>query len=97
MDYNNMNNWPLDRDSLPRSGNYGFGDDGGWYGQEEVVSVGTWIGILILLAIPIVNFIALLVIAFSDINTNIKNYAKAVLIIFGIGLLLALLLRGCTL
>lgn len=95
MDYNNMNNWHSDRDRGSRSGNYGFGFDGGGDGRDEIVSVSTWIGIFIVLAIPFVNFIAMLVMAFSDINKNIKNYAKASLVMIVISFVFVLFFKGC--
>ncbi len=70
--------------------------DRGSGGSEEVVSIGTWVLILILTAIPIVNIIAVLVMAFGVDNENIKNYGKAALIIIGIGLLFAILLGACS-
>jgi hypothetical protein len=61
--------------------------------EDDVVSIGMWILLLILTAIPIVNIIALLFMAFGDHNLNIKNYGKASLIIVAIPLTLIILLR----
>jgi len=66
------------------------------YNSDEVVSIGAWIGILIVTAIPFVNFIGLLIMAFVVENKNIKNYARASLTLLVIGLVLAILLRGCS-
>ena len=65
-------------------------------GTDKVVSIGSWIGILILTAIPFINLIALLIMAFSSDNENIKNYGKASLIIVAIPLALLILLRACS-
>lgn len=54
--------------------------------QSSVVSVGQWIGTMIITAIPLVGFIMLLVWAFSgDTNPSKKNYARAALILGIIG------------
>lgn len=63
--------------------------------NEEVVSLGSWVGVLILLAIPIVNIIGVIAMSFMDINQNLKNFARATLILMGIGLLFGLLFGGC--
>lgn len=60
---------------------------------DSVVSVGLWIVIFIVTAIPIVNFIALLIFAFGSGNKNIKNYARACLIVFVIVFFIALIIR----
>ncbi|GEL78355.1 hypothetical protein [Tenuibacillus multivorans] len=60
------------------------------YYDDDVVSIGTWILILILTAIPFINIIALLVLAFGSHNENLKNYAKAVLILMVIVILLSI-------
>lgn len=60
--------------------------------DDDVVTVGMWILIAILLAIPFVNIIAILFMAFGTVNQNIKNFARANLIIIGIILLLYILL-----
>ncbi len=64
--------------------------------SDEVVSIGMWIGILILTAIPFVNIIAVLYMAFGASNENIKNFGKASLIMIGISLLFLLLFGGCS-
>lgn len=60
------------------------------------ISIGMWIGILILLAIPIVNIITLFYLAFGCENGSLSNYGKASLILGGIVLVLVFLLRGCS-
>ena len=63
--------------------------------KNNVISTGTWILILIMQAVPFVNIIILLVIAFGRFNNNLKNYARAILIMLVIGIFIALLLNGC--
>lgn len=63
-------------------------------GNSEVVTIGTWMGIMLILAIPIVNLIAIFIMAFGSSNMNIKNFGRATLIFAGIGLVLSLLLIG---
>lgn len=59
---------------------------------EEPVSIGQWVGTLLLLCIPCVNIILLLVWAFGDGKKSKSNFAKAYLIILGIGILLYIIL-----
>lgn len=63
--------------------------------MDYVVPIGMWIGISILLAIPIVNIISMLFLAFGSSNKNLSNYGKAGLILIGISLVLIILLRAC--
>lgn len=63
--------------------------------NDEVVSIGTWILVLIATAIPFVNLIVLFALAFGASSQNLKNYGKAALIIAGIGLLLSIMIGGC--
>ncbi|WP_339148850.1 MULTISPECIES: hypothetical protein [unclassified Sutcliffiella] len=60
------------------------------------VTIGTWIVVLLLIAIPLINIIVLLVLAFGDHNVNLKNFAKASLIIMVVGFMFALLVSGCS-
>lgn len=53
---------------------------------EEPVSIGTWIGIMLLGMIPCVNVVMLFVWAFSDGKESRKNWAKAALIVAAIGI-----------
>ncbi|GMQ62951.1 hypothetical protein [Vallitalea maricola] len=66
------------------------------YNYSEDVTLGEWIIILILLAIPIVNIIVLVLLAFVWNNTSINNFGKASLILGIIGIVIFFLLRGCS-
>jgi hypothetical protein len=44
--------------------------------NDDVISVGKWVLLLIILAIPIINLIVLLVLAFGNDNINLKNFAQ---------------------
>lgn len=70
-------------------------ETGSYRGSSDEISIGAWIGIMIVLAIPLVNIIALFYIAFGNTNETLKNFGKAQLILVGIGLVLVLLIRGC--
>jgi len=49
--------------------------------NESILSIGSYIGIMIISAIPIVGFIMLLVWSFSsNVNMNKKNFAIAMLV-----------------
>lgn len=76
--------------------NYGT-IDSKYIGNPSVVRTFEWLIILIILAIPIVNIIMLIVIAFTWQNDNIKNFGRATLILSVAGFVLLLLLRSCTL
>lgn len=65
-------------------------------GKEDVVSTGTWIVIMIIMVIPFINIIAMFIMAFTDMNTNIKNFAKAELILFTIIFAIIFLFKGCS-
>lgn len=77
---NTVNNRYNTNNNLPNSG------------REDVVSMGLWLGIIILLALPFINFISLLILAFIDVNQNIKNFARASLILLVIGFIFTMLL-----
>lgn len=68
---------------------------GGYYHNrpvDEPLSIGTYILMIIISAIPIVGFIVLIVWSFdSTVNKNKSNYAKAVLILKIIGFILLVL------
>ncbi|SHJ81155.1 hypothetical protein SAMN02745248_00999 [Hathewaya proteolytica DSM 3090] len=68
---------------------------GGHGDNNDVVSIGTWIAILILTAIPILNIIGLLVMAFSQGNKNIKNFAKATLLVAAILVIFGMMFKAC--
>ncbi|NLC02659.1 MAG: hypothetical protein GX787_00070 [Tissierellia bacterium] len=67
------------------------------YGRtDSVMTVGEWIGVLIVLGIPIVNIIMYFVWAFSSTtNENLSNFCKATLLIALIVFAFALLIGGC--
>ena len=48
---------------------------------DEVASIWLWMFILILTAIPIVNVLSLVTLAFFVRNKNLQNYGKASLLI----------------
>ena len=63
--------------------------------NQSVVTIGDWIITMILMCIPIVNFILLLVWAFSASTPVSKaNWAKASLIFILIGLILCIRFWG---
>ena len=49
--------------------------------EYEPVSVGAYIGYMILFAIPVVGFIMMLVTAFGSGKKSLKNFARAYLIV----------------
>jgi len=59
--------------------------------EDRTITVGDWLITLILLAIPVVNFIMLIIWAVGDTTPLSKrNYAKATLILIAIGIGLAI-------
>ncbi len=65
-------------------------------GREDIVSTGTWIVIIIIMLIPFINIISIFIMAFSDMNTNIKNFAKAELILLAIVIVISFLFGACS-
>lgn len=64
-------------------------------GNTAPLSLGQFLGTLILLGIPLVGFILMLVWAFgSDVNLNKKNLSRAMLILMLIGIVLGIVLGG---
>ncbi len=61
---------------------------------NKVVGTGTYFWLMVLFAIPIVGFIACIIISFAPKNRNLKNYARAMLIWAIIGLVIAGLLTA---
>ncbi len=60
-----------------------------------VMSMGSWVGTMLLMIIPIVNIILLIVWAVSSTeNPNKRNFARAYLIIFAVLLVLWLIIVG---
>ena len=63
--------------------------------QYNPISVGEWIITTIILAIPIIGFIMLFVWGFgSNTQPSKANWAKAALIMMGIGIVLSFLFLG---
>lgn len=63
--------------------------------NRAVVSIGDWIVTMILMAIPLVNFIMLLVWAFSSSTPKSKsNWAKASLIFMVVSIVLVIIFWG---
>lgn len=61
--------------------------------EYKPVSVGKYIGYSILFSIPLVGFIMLLVTAFSGgTNKSLKNYARAMLVMYVIAIVLVIIL-----
>ncbi len=61
--------------------------------EYKPVSVGKYIGYSILFSIPVVGFIMLLITAFSGgTNKSLKNYARAMLVMYVIGIVLGVVL-----
>lgn len=46
----------------------------------KVVGTGAFFGLMLLFALPVVGFIACIIMAFAPKNKNIKNFARAILI-----------------
>lgn len=59
--------------------------------NPEPLSMGQYLGMMLLMLIPIVNIILLFVWGFGDYNVNRKNFARAQLIMVAIGIGLAIL------
>lgn len=64
--------------------------------NDDVMTVGEWIGVLIVLAIPILNILMYFVWGFSDsTNKNLQNFSRATLIIGAVLIGFGALLGGC--
>lgn len=59
---------------------------GGKYG---VVGTGAYFGLMLLFAIPVIGWIACIIMAFAPKNENIKHFAKAMMIWIIIGIVLS--------
>lgn len=59
--------------------------------KENIVLVMQWLGILMVMCIPVVGIITLIVMACADINQSMKNFARAALIFMVIMMILFLL------
>lgn len=63
--------------------------------SAPVLSMGSWVGTLLLMFIPLVNIILLIVWAVSNTeNPNRRNFARAYLIMFAISLVLIAIILG---
>lgn len=60
--------------------------------NDEVISVGEWVGIRFLSIIPFVSIIMLLIFSFGgNTNKNVSNWAKAQLIFTGFLIILTVI------
>jgi len=64
--------------------------------NNDVISIGTWILVLIGTAIPFINFILLIGLAIGSGNESLKNYGKAALILVGIVFIFAIFTGVCS-
>jgi len=53
---------------------------------KEPASLGAFFGLIVLFSIPVIGWIACIIMAFAPKNKNIKNYARAKLIWIGISI-----------
>ena len=60
--------------------------------DKNLISIWSWLIIWLVMAIPIVNIIMFLVWAFTGENETRKNYFKAMIVLFIIGLIASLVL-----
>jgi ABC-type multidrug transport system permease subunit len=80
---NNYNQQPYNPQYQPNSGIQEL---------EPPISLGSWLLIMLLVAIPCVNIIMLFIWAFSrDVITTKKNYSRAMLIFMAISIVLGLI------
>lgn len=78
-------------DGFRHPSTYGLGSND----MAPVMSVGDWLITMLLMVIPFVNIILIIVWALdNNANPNRTNYAKALLIIIGIQILLMALFFG---
>ena len=67
-------------------------------GDRNYVSIGAWMGMMLVTAIPVVGQIMVIVWAFAGENESRKNYFRAILVFFvlfiGLFVLLAMLGNG---
>lgn len=67
----------------------GYAPPANKYPTNETVSTIGWVGYFILFAIPLIGFITMLVLAFGNPKKkSVRNYARAVLIMAVIGIVL---------
>lgn len=56
---------------------------------DSPMTMGQWIGTLVILMIPLVNIIFMLIWAFKkNVNRNKKNYSRAMIVVTGVGIVL---------
>lgn len=60
--------------------------------KEDVVSLWVYFGLLLLFSLPVIGWISCIVFSFAPKSKNIKNFARAVLIIMVISILITILL-----
>ena len=65
--------------------------------QEEketapVVGVGTYFGLNILFALPVIGFIMIIIMSFAPSNKSVKNFARSYLLAIGIVIILLVIL-----
>ena len=63
---------------------------------DDVVGLGTYFGLTVLFAIPVIGLIASFIVIFVSKNKNIKNYAKATTIWLAISLVIGIFLVFAT-
>ncbi len=56
--------------------------------QTGVVSTGTYFGLIVLFAIPVIGFLACVILSFAPKNKSLRHFARAVLLWMIIGLIL---------
>ena len=59
--------------------------------ESKVVGTGAFFGMMLLFAIPVIGWLACLIMAFAPKNKNIKHYARAMLIWIAVGLVFAVI------
>ncbi|HHU03533.1 MAG: zinc-ribbon domain-containing protein [Saccharofermentanales bacterium] len=87
---------PIAEQGEGQSGQYNYPPEQQYYPQpvmDAPLTVGQYIGMFLLMLIPLVNLILLLVWAFnSSGNINRRNFARAALIMMLIGLVISIIL-----
>ncbi|ERJ11791.1 hypothetical protein HLPCO_002274 [Haloplasma contractile SSD-17B] len=58
------------------------------FNSDEVVSFGKWFGFILLAIFPITALPVLIVYSIIDTNKNLKNWARAVLLLYIIGFII---------
>jgi hypothetical protein len=92
--YNQQYQQPYNQQSYNQQSSYNQQYQTNYNGQqlEPPLTLGNWIIIMILVAIPCVNIVMLLIWSFGkNVNTSKKNYSRAMLIFMLIGIVLSLI------